>query len=237
MAAATDAPPRHAERRFYGVAALVAALVVFAGFARTWYLKGIFGAPELPGLVHLHGVVMTGWIVLFGVQASLVAARRVDLHRRLGAAGAVFAVLVVVTGIATAIEGARRGVSPGPPPLVFLAIPLGVILVFGALVAAAIANRRRADWHKRLMLLATISMLTPAIARLPVEALHAGGIVAFMAATDLLAIACIAWDTARNRRLHPAFLRGALFLVASQPMMLFVAQSAAWQPVARWLAG
>ncbi|MCW5593501.1 MAG: hypothetical protein KIS74_15475 [Burkholderiales bacterium] len=237
MAAAADASPRNAERRFYGLAALIAALLVFAGFARTWYLGKAFDAPELPGLVHLHGVVMTGWIVLFGVQASLVAARRVDLHRRLGMAGAFFAALVVVMGIATAIEGARRGISPGPPPLVFLAIPLGVILVFGALVAAAVANRRRPDWHKRLMLLATISMLTPAIARLPIEALHAGGIVAFFAITDLLAIACIAWDTARNRRLHPAFLRGAIFLVASQPAMLVLAQSAAWQPVARWLAG
>ena len=237
MAAAVDAPSRNAERRFYGLAALVAALLVFAGFAQTYYLKGIFAAPELPGLVHLHGVVMTGWIVLFGVQASLVAARRVDLHRRLGMAGAVFAALVVVMGIATAIEGAQRGISPGPPPLVFLAIPLGVILVYGVLVLAAIANRRRPDWHKRLMLLATISMLTPAIARLPIDALHAGGIVAFMGVTDLLAIACIAWDTARNRRLHPAFLRGVIFLVASQPAMLVLAQSAAWQPVARWLVG
>ncbi len=237
MAAAADAPSRNAERRFYGLAALAAALVVFAGFARTYYLGKAFDAPELPGLVHLHGVVMTGWIALFGAQASLVAARRVDLHRRLGVAGAFFAALVVVVGIATSIEGARRGISPGPPPLVFLAIPLGVILVFGALVAAAIANRRRPDWHKRLMLLATISMLTPAIARLPIDALHAGGIVAFMGVTDALAIACIAWDTARNRRLHPAFLRGAVFLVASQPAMLLLAQSAAWQPVARWLAG
>ncbi len=237
MATIGQDTPRNAERRFYGIAALVAATVVFAGFARTYYLGKAFDAPELPGLVHLHGVVMTGWIVLFGVQASLVAARRVALHRRLGMAGAFFAALVVVMGIATAIEGARRGISPGPPPLVFLAIPLGVILVFGALVAAAIANRRRPDWHKRLMLLATISMLTPAIARLPIDALNAGGIVAFMGVTDLLAIACIAWDTARNRRLHPAFLRGVIFLVASQPAMLVLAQSAAWQPVARWLAG
>lgn len=237
MATVGQGSSRNAERRFYGIAAAVAALLVFAGFARTYYLKQAFNAPELPGLVHLHGVVMTGWIALFGVQAGLVATRRVDLHRRLGILGAAFAALVVATGIATAIEGARRGISPGPPPLVFLAIPLGVILVFGALVAAAIANRRRPDWHKRLMLLATISMLTPAIARLPIDALHAGGIVAFMAVTDLLAIACIAWDTARNRRLHPAFLRGAIFLVASQPAMLALAGTATWLEFARRLAG
>ena len=237
MAVIDEAAPRNAERRFYGLAAFAAALIAFAGFARTYYLGGAFDAPELPGLVHLHGLVMTAWIVLFAVQAGLVAARRVDLHRKLGVAGAVLAALVVVVGIATAVDGARRGVSPGPPPLVFLAIPLGVILVYGALVAAAIANRRRPDWHKRLMLLAAISVLTPAIARIPIDALQAGGIVAFMGLTDLFAIACIAWDAARNRRLHPAFLRGGLFLVLSHPAMLALAGSAFWMEIARRIAG
>ena len=237
MAVIDEAAPRNAERRFYGLAALAAALIAFAGFARTYYLGGAFDAPELPGLVHLHGVVMTSWIVLFAVQAGLVAARRVDLHRKLGVAGAVLAALVVVVGIATAVDGARRGVSPGPPPLVFLAIPLGVILVYGTLVAAAIANRRRPDWHKRLMLLAAISVLTPAIARITIDALQAGGIVAFMGLTDLFAIACIAWDAARNRRLHPAFLRGGLFLVLSHPAMLALAGSAFWMEIARRIVG
>jgi hypothetical protein len=112
-----------------------------------------------------------------------------------------------------------------------------VILVYGALVAAAIANRRRPDWHKRLMLLAAISVLTPAIARIPVDALQAAGIVAFMGLTDLFAIACIAWDTARNRRLHPAFLRGGLFLVLSHPAMLVLAGSAPWMEIARRIVG
>lgn len=237
MAAIDGTAPRNAERRFYGLAALAAALIAFAGFARTYYLKDVFGSPQLPGLVHLHGIVMTAWIVLFAVQAGLVAARRVDLHRKLGIAGAALAALVVIVGVATAIEAARRGVSPGPPPLVFLAIPLGGVLVFGLLVGAAIANRRRGDWHKRLMLVGALSILTPAIARIPVDALHAGGIIAFFAITDLLVIACVAWDAARNRRLHPAFAWGGLFLVLSQAGTLAVAQSAAWQPVARWLVG
>ncbi len=237
MEAIDGAAPRNAERRFYGLAALLAALIAFAGFARTYYLKGVFGSPELPGLVHLHGIVMTAWIVLFAAQASLVAARRVDLHRRFGVAGAALAALVVIVGIATAIEGARRGVSPGPPPLVFLAIPIGVVLAFGLLVGAAIANRRRGDWHKRLMLAGAFTVLTPAIARLPVDSLQAGGVVAFFAITDLLLIACVAWDAARNNRLHPAFAWGGIFVVTWQAGTLVVAQSAAWQPIARWLVG
>jgi hypothetical protein len=144
---------------------------------------------------------------------------------------------VVVVGIATAIDGARRGVSPGPPPLVFLAIPIGVVLVYGLFVGAAVLLRRRSDWHKRLMLLASIAVLTPAIARLPIEAVHAGGIVLFFALTDLLAVACSAWDAARNRRLHPAFGWGTLFLVAAQVAMLAFAGSALWMGIAKNLVG
>lgn len=223
------------ERRFYLAVAAVAAALVFVGFARTYYLKGVFGTPSLSTLVHLHGLVMTAWIAMFIGQASLVAARRVDLHRRLGVAGTALAALVFLVGVATAIEGARNGVSPGPPPLVFLAIPLGVIAVFAIFVVAAIVNRRHGDWHKRLMLLATLTMLTPAIARIPFEPLQAGGIVLFMAMTDLIALACAAWDAWRHRRLHSAFAIGVAFLVASHVLMLVVAKSTWWPGVAKWI--
>ena len=238
MTHVAPAAERHlAERRFYGAAALVAALIAFVGFAPTYYLKGVFGAPALKALVHVHGIVMTLWILLFFAQVALVAARRVDLHRRLGVAGAALAAIVVVVGIATAIDGARRGVSPGPPPLVFLAIPIGVALVFGLFVGAAVLLRHRSDWHKRLMLLASIAILTPAIARLPVEAIHAGGIVLFFALTDLLAIACAAYDAARNKRLHPAFGWGTLGLVLAQVGMLVLAGSSFWLGIAKSLVG
>jgi hypothetical protein len=235
MASVPQVPRVNPERRFYLAAAGVAAAIVFVGFARTYYLKGAFGTPSLGALVHVHGLVMTAWIALFVGQAGLVAARRVDLHRRLGVAGAVLAAAVFVVGVATAIEGARHGVSPGPPPLVFLAIPLGVIAVYAAFVAAAVLNRRRGDWHKRLMLLATITMLTPAIARIPVASFQAGGILLFLAVTDMLALACAAWDTSRNRRLHPAFGFGIASLVISQVLMLATARSAWWQDVAKAL--
>lgn len=235
MASITQPRRIDSERRFYLVAAIATAVVVLVGFARTYYLKGAFGTPSLSTLVHLHGLVMTAWVALFIGQATLVAARRVDLHRRLGIFGAFVAAAVFVVGVATAIEGARHGVSPGPPPLVFLAIPLGVIAVFAIFVAAAIANRRRGDWHKRLMLLASVSILTPAIARIPVESFQAGGILLFMAVTDLFAIACAAWDASRNRRLHPAFAGGVAFLVVSHVIMLVVAKSSWWPDVAKWI--
>jgi hypothetical protein len=134
---------RGIDRRFYTWAAVGTCIVVFAGFAKTYYLKGLFGTPELPALRHVHGLVMTLWFGLFMIQARLVAVRLVDLHRRLGLFGALLAALVLVVGIVTAIDAAKRGSSPGPPPLAFLAVPLGDMLGFrhaggdGTLLAAS----------------------------------------------------------------------------------------------------
>lgn len=61
---------RSADRRYYVVACLVAFAIVFAGFASSHYLKVLFGAPPLTWLVHVHGLMMTGWFVLVFTQAS-----------------------------------------------------------------------------------------------------------------------------------------------------------------------
>jgi hypothetical protein len=225
------------ERRLYTWAALVAILIAFAGFARTYYLKGAYGAPDLTVLVHMHGFVMTAWIALFLVQVRLVEGGRTDLHRRLGVIGAALAVVLVVVGTVTAITAARNGTTPGPPPLVFLAIPLGDMVVFSMLVAAAILYRRRAQFHKRLMLLATLSILTAAIARIPLETLQGGGLPAFFGTTDLLIIACVAFDTVKNRRLNPAFAAGLALIIASQVARFLIAGTPQWQRFAGWLVG
>jgi hypothetical protein len=228
---------KSAERRIYAWGAAAALLVIFAGFARSYYLKGLFGTPELTALKHLHGLVMTAWFSIFLAQVLLVASGRTPLHRKLGVVGAAVAVLVVVVGTTTAIVAARNGATPGPPPLVFLAIPLGDMLVFGGLVTAAILYRRRSDIHKRLMLTATLGILTAAIARIPLDVLQAGGLPAFFGATDLLLLAFVAADTIRNRRLHPAFVAGMGVVIGSQAARFLIAGTPQWTEFARWLVG
>jgi hypothetical protein len=226
---------RRADRAFYTAAALTAVLVVFAGFARTYYLKGIYGAPALTGLVHLHGLVMTLWFALFVVQVRLVAAGRVDLHRRLGQFGAALAVAIVGVGTVTAITAARLGHSPGPPPLVFLTIPLGDMVVFSVLISLGLSYRQRPALHKRLLLLSSLGILTAAIARIPLDVIHNGGLPLYFGLTDLCVLVCLGLDTVKNRRLHPAFGWGFLFIIASQAFRFWLAGTAQWLSFAAWL--
>lgn len=227
------------ERRLYTWAAAVALAVVFFGFARTYYLKGAFGTPELSALKHVHGVLMTSWFVLFFAQVRLVATHRTLAHRRLGIFGVMLAMLLVIVGTQLGIASARSGVSPIPsvPPLVFLVMPIGEVVVFTALFTAAVLLRKRPDYHKRLMVLATLAMLTPAMARLPFDFVRSGGPLAFFALTDLVILSCIAFDTVRNRRLHPVFIAGFIVVVAGQLGRLAFSQTAAWNGIARWLVG
>jgi hypothetical protein len=225
-----------AERTFHAWGAAVIALVAFAGFARTFYLKALFDTPPLTTLVQVHAGMMTAWVILFVAQTRLIAARRTDLHRRLGLFGVLMIVAILGVGVAASIESARRGVTIGDmPPRVFMVLPLGTAVVFAILAAAGVLLRRRSDYHKRLMLLATLSILTPAIARIPWAAFRAVGPPLFIGLTDALVVAFVVWDTLRNRRLHPAFGWGTLFLFASQPLRMLLAHTAAWSEFATWL--
>lgn len=225
------------DRPLFVGALIFVLVVVFAGFAPTFYLKGWFGTPPLSNLLFAHGLVMSAWLVLFVAQTALVEFGRVDLHRRLGVAGVGIAILVVVIGVAAALDAGRRGFSPAPQvtPQMFLAIPLVDMLVFAILVGSALAKRRHSATHKRLMLLATVGMLTPAVARLPVDSLKQAGLPAFFAVMIVCVILVVAIDTVRHRRLHPAFGWGAALLIAAVPARIAFAQSDAWLSVANRL--
>src|SRR5580692_2872169 len=98
------------DRRFYLSASVAALALVFWGFAPSYYLKLIFGAPELPLRLHIHGVVMSSWLVLFVVQACLVSSGHTALHRRLGTVGVLIGLAVVVLGSTTTFNAAAREV-------------------------------------------------------------------------------------------------------------------------------
>ena len=223
------------DRFFYAAMAFASILAVFIGFAPSYYLKAYFRNAPLTPLVHVHGLVFTGWILLFFTQTVLIATNRIRLHRWLGIAGAAWALMVVLVGIATAVAFGRHNVpSGGTATLAFLATPFGDMLVFAILATTGLLCRRRREAHKRLMLLATIVLLAAAVARWPLAIVHRGP-MAFFVVTDIFLLPGIMYDLVHLRRIHPAYIWGWLLLVASQPLRLVIGRTDAWLAFARVL--
>ena len=240
-----QAPPTdiRARRRgtisFYTWIAVITSLMVFAGFARTFYLKVFFGTRPLPFYLHLHGLIFSAWFVLFFVQARLVARHRIDLHRRLGVFGAVLAPLGACMAIGVSIHAVRRSYSADPAAMANLrpfALDLGSSLVFASLVGAALYFRRRGGIHKRLMVLASCSLLLPAIGRIPLHFIFAGHLWRLVGFTEVTPLVCIAYDTVKHRRLHPGFAWGGLVLLSSFPVFMLVGSTNLWLNFSTWLA-
>lgn len=152
---------------FYFGFALLGLMVISLGFGVTYVLPMARRTFSAPWFVHLHGASALGWILLLIVQARLVRGRRTPLHRRLGQISLPLALLVWASGIATAVWAAQRDLAQqGTAATSSLAGTITGLTLYLLLVIAAVVTRRRPDWHKRLVMLATIQVLWPAFFRL-----------------------------------------------------------------------
>jgi hypothetical protein len=230
--------PGLSDRRFYTGMALAAALVVYVGFSPSYFHRTQFQSAPLPTYLHVHGFLFTLWIALFIMQTTLVAARKTSVHRRLGWATAGLAVTMVVAGTTAGVLSMRAQVAAGnvDQALAFLTTPLFSMVMFAGLVAAAIALRRNPQTHKRLMVLATISILDAAVARLPFAFLR-GSSWSYLPATDVFLAAAILYDVVTRRTVHPAYIWGGLLLVIEQALRIPVGDTDAWKGIARLIIG
>jgi len=230
---------RAGERRLFLVAAVLFPLIVLVGFARTYYLKGVFGTPPLAsGLVRAHGIVMTAWVALFVTQVALVRSGRIALHRQLGMAGAGLGALVVIVGFFTAVAAAKYGAAstrPNFPPRAHLVVPFFDLVMMVILFGAAIVLRRRPADHKRLMLLTAVNFLPPALARFPIASLLALGPVYFFGVPTVLALGALGYDRWLTGSFNRAMVLGAVLLIASYPCRLMLSGTGAWMGFATWL--
>jgi hypothetical protein len=198
------------------VAIAVTVVVAFSMF----YAAGL-SSFDSPWWVHIHAVTFVGWIALYVLQNTLVARNDIALHRRLGRIGAGYAAWAVLVGlILTPLTLASGRSPPFFTPAYFLALDWVNIAVFGALVYAGIRNRNRTDWHRRLMLCATICIIAPALGRLIV--LSGAAMTAPVNAAWLLlyVVAAMLFDWRNRGRVHQAYAWGAgalvLFAVATE---------------------
>lgn len=230
-------------QRFYQVMGIAMLLAVLAGFARTYFLKSLTGWPPAPAIVHWHAALFTGWILLFFAQATLVASGRPHWHRRLGVGAIGLAVAMIAVGLPMTVQAAREGfmgVFPLPAamrantnPIAFSVQGFFDVGLFASFLAAALWFRGRPDVHKRLMLLATISLLPAALVRIPLPGIPRLFItlsfgMAFAAAQPL-------HDRLTRGRIHPAGLWGGLAFLASLLLRVPAGRSDAWQSFMQWL--
>jgi hypothetical protein len=252
-ASVTVVPAARHRRSFYVAMAAACVVVAGAGFAPTYWLQltpGTFvGAP----LLHLHAILFSAWPLYLLVQTTLVARGRVGRHRAWGLFGISLATAMVFVGFAVAndVLATRLAAGYGDAARAFHVASISMITLFAGFVFAAIVYVARPDVHKRLMLLATVSMLAPAIARVlfamsvgigpglrpglgPPRAVESVLLPALIA--DALIVVAVIYDMRTRGRPHAAYLIGGAILLAVQVLRAPLSTTPWWFAIADFLA-
>jgi hypothetical protein len=145
-------------------------------------------------------------------------------------------VTILLVGAAVVTINAREGrVPPTAPVPVVAFLSYANLMAFGLLVGAAIYFRGRSEFHKRLMLVATLNLLPAAISRISLDFMQWGGLLTVFGLPDLFIVSCAAYDTLRHRRLNPAFAWGALFSIVWPAVAILMGGTSTWVKIASWL--
>jgi hypothetical protein len=230
--------------------AYACAAVGVIGFLPTFWIPLLSGRLQQPSIVYVHAAVFYSWLALFVVQAQLAGSGRVRRHRAWGVFGVSLATAMCFVGTAAALHVIRAGDAAGlgDAARVFSVVPLTNILFFAVVFAIAVLNVSSVDVHRRLMLIATVSLLNAAVGRLFILALGAAppvpgtppppvfvtilpGLIA-----DLLLVPAMWQDYRRLGRVHRVFWIGGAALVASQVLRVPISRMPAWHALADWLA-
>jgi hypothetical protein len=219
------------------------------GFFGTYLVPIASGTFEEPPIVHLHALFSFAWIGLFVLQSWLIARGRVVRHRAIGLGGIALATATFFTGVIIAIKAMNAGIvaGNGQTARVVAIFPFTIIATFAGLVAAAIANVKRPEYHKRLMLMATLSIMPPALARIigmaatlttlaprqfgvappSVVAAIAIGTVAGVAA-DLLIVAAMVYEWRKRGRPHRVYWIASGIILAVHVLRIPMSTTEAW---------
>ncbi len=239
MATSPALASRLRDRRFYLFITILTAALVFTGFARTFYLNGLFAKLHLPSLFILHGVVFSSWLIVVVTQSFLISAKQVRIHKKLGYASIAIVIAMFALGWIMSVQAAQRGFTPpgGPPPLAFLAFQLFGLFAFVGLITAAYLLRNRPETHKRLMVGATILLLTPAVARIFLLFTTNAILPRTLGVQLALLLACMAYDLATRKRVHVAYIWSTVAFLLFVFGAIFGGPTPAWLAIAHRITG
>jgi hypothetical protein len=221
--------------------------VVLIGFSRSFYLKSYFDFPALPVHLYLHGIALTSWFALALVQPWLIRNRHAGFHRRLGVLGAALAVGVVLTGLWTVALRDAPEIDQYPTRA---AGNLASLLMFSSCVSFGLFFRKKSETHKRLMLLASIPILAPALdrlARIPTMNEFWGKILYWFPAPPEVAFATLSFlflllvvvanDFISLRRVHTGTFIGLFSIFVLAPAVTYLLISSGfWVRIVHWIA-
>ena len=227
-------PGAQYDNYFFSGMAFLILITVFVGFARTYFLAGVFRAPLPNLLIHIHGVAFSSWILLLITQTLLVSVGRVNVHRRLGLFGFGLACLMVILGVLAASNSLARGFAPpgsGFDPRTFYAIPIGGMIIFATLIFFAYRARFNPAAHKRLIMIATIALLDAPTGRPPFTVITARPFFdsTFIFLFLLLLIAYDLWSTGK---VHRATAWAAAFVVVVGQLRVPIGSTTAFHNLA-----
>lgn len=223
----------------YLVFVLLAWAGILAGFGPNAWRTATGLIPPREIILHVHALVFLGWMAILALQVWLVRAGRTDLHRRFGPWFAIWAVVLVAIGVVTAfhVHGARFASGGSGAGLV---TAFASMTSFSLLIVPAFLLRRRPDWHKRLVVGATIGILAAAFSRAlgplldPLVATDApvGDWFTRYAGSNIMILLALGWDLRSRGAIHPAWLIAAPVLVSIQIGGTALRHSELWLEIA-----
>lgn len=238
------------ESQTYFYLSLLCLIIALVGFAPSYWLRLPGDEFDFPGLLHLHAAAFTAWPFLLCLQARLVGTGRVRHHRAFGLAGISLATLMLVLGMALAIATLRHRLAEGDGNAArsFLIVSFSQVSMFFGFFVAAIANIERPEWHKRLIIVATLAALGAAIQRFiiifrtgqprgidpPAPPVFSSLYASLTVCGILLAIMVWEWHT--RKRVHPAWSIGFVVILSIVLLRIPFSQTEAWLNFAQWFA-
>ena len=234
--------------RFYLFMAIALNVVVFWGFSITYFApllsqQSAFGGDvaDLPLIVHLHGLSFFLWFLLLLLQTSLIATSRYRLHRRTGIASVALVAIMAVTGLIIVTVNIHKPLQPGEPPIWILFGPaiLSTLILFVVFYALAIRNRRRSDFHKRYIVVASSVVLGAAAFRVLMGILgpNLGNIPAGILLTNVFIIAGMLHDRYVDGKIHRVYWTGIIVCVTTEILFLALPHTPIGQAYLQLLAG
>jgi FtsH-binding integral membrane protein len=244
---------RRPRTRFYLGLALVCALIAIGGFAPSYWLQLPAGTFKGAPLLHIHGALATAWVLFLISQSTLVTRGSVARHRDWGLFGISLASVLTIVAMMVAIQAMtdKLAAGGGDPVRAFLIVPMTGIVMFAGFTAAAVANIRRPEWHRRFMIVGTVALLGAAMARVffffavgggpgvrpglmgapppPAMPLVSGLLL------QLIIVAGMVHDKRKHGRIHPAWIYGFVILTAVTLLRVPLGETNLWLGIADWL--